>query len=159
ISTGLLALIIMLASPTARAATYYVATNGADTNSGTQAQPFQTIQRGIDAAQNGDLVLVANGTYSGSGNLNVDFGGKNLTLRSLGGAASCAFGGGGGGALGCTFHRGETRAAILDGFTIHTDVVSGGGISISDNSNPTITRCWIITNLLSSGTAGGGISI
>jgi hypothetical protein len=155
----LLALMSLLASFTAPAATYYVATNGADSNSGAQPQPFQTIQRGINAAQNGDLVLVADGTYSGGGNVNVNFGGKNLTLRSLGGAAACAFGGGGGAVPACTFQNGETREAILDGFTIRGDVFSSGGISIFNGSNPTITRCRIANIVLGAHTAGGGIYI
>ena len=46
-------------------------------------QPYTTIQSGIDAANTGDTVLVAPGTY----NENIDFKGKGITVTSSGGAA------------------------------------------------------------------------
>ena len=45
-----------------------------------------TIQSGIDIAQNGDTVLVDDGIYSSEGNVNLDFKGKKITLRSRNGA-------------------------------------------------------------------------
>lgn len=45
------------------AATYYVATTGNDSNSGSSSSPFLTVQRGVNAASAGDTVIVKNGTY------------------------------------------------------------------------------------------------
>lgn len=48
-----------------------------------------TIQSQIDLAQDGDTVEVADGTYSGTGNINLDFGGKAIIVKSLNGPANC----------------------------------------------------------------------
>src|SRR4026209_768877 len=42
---------------------YYVAKNGNDTNPGTLAQPWKTIQRAADTVQAGDTVNVRQGIY------------------------------------------------------------------------------------------------
>jgi parallel beta-helix repeat protein len=47
------------------AETYYVATDGSDANPGTEAQPFQTLSRGIFKLSPGDILYVKNGTYTG----------------------------------------------------------------------------------------------
>ena len=48
-----------------------------------------TIQAGIDAAVDGDTVLVADGTYMGDGNRDIDFKGKAITVSSENGAENC----------------------------------------------------------------------
>ena len=42
---------------------YYVSPSGSDSNTGSQSAPFATIQRGVDAAQPGDAVVVMAGIY------------------------------------------------------------------------------------------------
>ena len=58
---------IALAS-NALAATYYVATNGNDSNTGSSTVPFQTIQKGLSVLAPGDTLVIRDGTYSGSSN-------------------------------------------------------------------------------------------
>ncbi|MFH1422885.1 MAG: PKD domain-containing protein, partial [Planctomycetota bacterium] len=58
-------------------------------NGSSWATAFTTIQEGLTAANNYDLVLVADGTYSGTDNTNLDFTGKAIRLRSAGGAENC----------------------------------------------------------------------
>jgi hypothetical protein len=43
--------------------TFYVATNGSDSNAGSLARPFKTIQKAANLAQPGDTVFVRGGTY------------------------------------------------------------------------------------------------
>ncbi len=46
------------------AATYYVSTTGSDSNPGTQAQPWKTIQKAANTLQPGDTVYIRAGTYN-----------------------------------------------------------------------------------------------
>ena len=54
----------MLSAGNARAADYYVATTGSDTNPGTMDQPFASLQKGANVAVAGDTVYIRGGTYS-----------------------------------------------------------------------------------------------
>ena len=45
--------------------TYYVAaTVGSDTAAGTQADPFATVEKGVQTAQDGDTVVLLAGTHT-----------------------------------------------------------------------------------------------
>jgi hypothetical protein len=58
------------AYPTTETAQYYVATNGNDSNSGTNpAQPFATLTRAAGLAGPGDLIYLRGGTYSSAGRI------------------------------------------------------------------------------------------
>jgi len=72
-----------------------------------------TIQAGINAAQNGDTVLVAPGTYKEA----IDFKGKAITVISSGGAASTIIDGTNQPFV-VTFQTNEGRSSVLSGFTI-----------------------------------------
>jgi len=61
-TTSLVALLLLLGCG-ANAATYYVATNGLDSNSGTLIQPFKTVQHAANLAQPCDTILIRAGTY------------------------------------------------------------------------------------------------
>jgi len=53
----------ILSPRTATAATYYVATNGTDANTGSQSQPFRTITKGLSRLSSGDTLYIRQGTY------------------------------------------------------------------------------------------------
>ena len=83
-----------------------------------------TIQSAVDAADDGDTVLVAAGTYSGPGNRDIDFNGKSLVVTSQAGPASTIIDCGGykttdgsGNHRGFYLHSGE-RSATMSGFTV-----------------------------------------
>ncbi len=50
----------------AHAATYYVATNGSDSNPGTESAPFKTIAKGSQTMSGGDTLYIRAGTYDES---------------------------------------------------------------------------------------------
>ena len=93
-----------------------------------------TIQAAIDVAIDGDTVLVAPGTY----HQRLDFHGKAITVASLAGPEQTIIDGDGAGSV-VSFRSGETRAAVLRGFTIRggKSINFGGGIYIA-SSSPTV---------------------
>lgn len=60
---GVIALIVVLFAGQAGAANYYVSTAGSDSNAGTLASPFLTIQKAATIATAGSNVYVRGGTY------------------------------------------------------------------------------------------------
>lgn len=50
---------------------------------------YSTIQAAINAAADGDTVMVADGVYTGDGNRNIDFKGKAITVMSENGPENC----------------------------------------------------------------------
>ena len=112
---------------------------------------YPTIQAAIDAADNYDVVLVADGNYTGNGNKNLDFRGKAITVCSENGPNNCTIDCENSG-RGFRFRRGEDENSVLDGFTItNGDAREGGGILCTESSSPTIRNCTINNN------TGGGI--
>ena len=138
---------------------YVDGANGNDTNDGLSwTTAKKTIQAGLDAAgYSGWIVLVANGTYTGTGNRDLDFVGKAIDLRSVGGAAKCIIDCENSG-RGFYFHSGETSSSVLEGFTITNGIAAdhGGGVFCEYSSSPTITNCAISDN--TAGYDGGGVS-
>ena len=116
-----------------------------------------TIQAGIAAAVEGDTVIVSDGTFSGDGNRDIDFGGKGLLLQSENGAGNATIDAGGV-ARGFHFVSGETGASIVEGFTITNGYAGaqGGGIYCYQAS-PSIIDCVIAEN--ASGDCGGGMCL
>ncbi len=106
-----------------------------------------TIQSGIDMAQNGDIVLVDDGIYKGEGNVNIDFKGKRITVKSRNGAGVtiivCEEKTG---TFGFYFSNNEKGTSVLEGFTIRNGFNGmAGGIKL-EYSSPTIKNCVIEGN-------------
>ncbi|MBA7471483.1 hypothetical protein ES707_06789 [subsurface metagenome] len=111
------------------------------------AAEFSDIQSAINDANDCDVIMVADGTYTGSNNMDIDFDGKLIVLRSVNGPNSTI--------IDCQnygrafyFHKSETQEAKVIGFTIKNGYVtadSGGAIYVGD-SGPTIHNCILINN-------------
>jgi hypothetical protein len=99
-----------------------------------------TIQAGVDAAGNGDTVLVSDGTYTGDGNTVISLRGKEVVVKSQNGPDNCILDGEGTGYFG--FADGvsyEGLNAGIEGFTIRNCMGSGfyyyGGACPDINGN------------------------
>jgi hypothetical protein len=135
--------------------------------------PFDqpTIQAGIDAAVDGDTVLVAPGTYTGNGNRDIDFKGKAVVVATESGPeltiVDCQAGPD-------TRHRGfnfvssEDSLSELVGFTIRGgfgpsmvwfqsgEMESMGGAIAISGSSPTISNCSFVGN---AAVRGGAVAV
>jgi len=121
---------------------------------GSAEHPYDAIQEGIDAAVDGDTVLVLDGRYTGDGNRDIDFGGRQITVRSENGPDTCIIDCEHAG-RGFYFHTGETADAAVEGITImNGSTYDGGGVSC-ESSSPTITDCKFESNW--SSWYGGGM--
>ncbi len=114
-----------------------------------------TLQAGIDAAEEQDTVLVAAGTFSGNGNRDLSFNGKNIILVSESGSEETIIDCGGETYphQGFIFDKGEDSTSIIDGFTItnsYSPMLWNDG-AIECRFSPTIKNCRI------SGNTGDGI--
>jgi len=107
---------------------------------------YPTIQAGINASVDGDTVLVADGTYTGEGNRDIDFTGKTIVVMSENGPGSCVIDCQNSG-RGFYFHSGESSTSIVHGFTItNGDAWPDGGGIICSSSSPTISNNIITGN-------------
>ena len=111
---------------------------------------YTNIQAAIDAAaQFGDVIEVADGTYTGTGNKNLVVDKKLVTIKSQGGPENCIIDCENDG-RGFSFYN-VGAYAELDGFKIQN---ASSGAIYCNTASPTIKNCNFLTN---SGSNGGGI--
>jgi hypothetical protein len=129
---------------------------------GSSGHPFDSIQEAIDVSVDGDTIVVLPGTYIGTGNRDIDFGAKAITLRStypdrpavveatlIDCEASSEDP-----HRGFYFHSGEDGNSVLRGFTITNGYYQRGGGIYCDHSSPAIVTCTLIDN---AAVDGGGM--
>jgi hypothetical protein len=123
---------------------------------GTWDKPFATIQKAIDIAASGDQVILGTGIYSGDGNRDLVFRGKDLTVRSLSGARETILDAGG---SDTAQHRafylegGLDTTTYIEGLTITGGYSSSGGGVWCKGASPTFVNCVFTRN---TGTISGG---
>jgi hypothetical protein len=126
-----------------RAETYVVRPDGTG--------DFPTIQAAIDASEDGDVVELTDGTFTGDGNRNISLYGKAIAVRSRGDDPELCI-------IDCQGVPEETRRGfrfrdsgegpetLLQGITIANGLAaSGAGISIR-GASPTIRNCILLRN-------------
>lgn len=115
---------------------------------------FKTIQAGIDAAFDGDRVIVAPGTYVE----NLLFSGKNIVLTSANPADPSVVGStiidGSAAAPVVTFEGTETEASVLCGFTIQNGRAEYGG-GVCGGTQEQQTTATIRNNIITRNRADG----
>jgi hypothetical protein len=155
-----ISLVVLATSDMASSTTLYVDCSVRTSGDGASSQTaYRTIQEGIDAASDGDTVIVSRGVYAE----NIRFDGKNTVLRSTDPldrvvVEGTVIDGNGAGSV-VTFEGAETEACVLSGFTIRNGSAwSGGGICGGIYANG--TGAAIENNIISKNWAerhGGGI--
>lgn len=118
---------------------------------------YSTIQAAINAARPGDRILVSAGIYRGSGNANLDFYGKAITLSGAGWRSTILDGEGEN--RGIIFHSGETASSVVRSLTFRNCSDSIGAAVAIQNSSPLLSQCAIENCRANSGGAvyiGGG---
>ncbi len=121
---------------------------------------YPTIQAAVNACKDFDTVIVAPGRYSGSGNRNITFNGKAITVRSTDPSdpqivsttvIDCEDKG-----RAFVFYMGEKADSTVAGLTVTKGYgLLGGAIYCTSDSSPSISNCVIIDN---SAVFGGGIA-
>jgi hypothetical protein len=120
---------------------------------------YPTIQAAIDDCNDGDIVLVASGIYTGDGNRNIEFKGKAITVKSEEGPETCIIdcqGTSDEPHRGFYFHDSEDSNSVVQGFTVTHGYArpDNGGAFYCNKSSPIIRDCIILGNTARD---GGGI--
>ncbi len=127
--------------------------------------PVPDIQSAVDVATDGDVIIVAPGTYSES----VFLFGKEITIRSSDGPEVTTLDGSGLGKSIITATGGETLATVIDGFTLTNGeatvfancVTTGptGGAILVDGASLTVLGCLFTNNMATTEGHGGAIYV
>lgn len=140
---------VTLPVPVCAAGLVLLSTTAANAETRRVPQQYPTIQAAINASIDGDTVLVGRGIWSGPGNHDIDTLGKAITVRSVGGAATCVIDASDSVNWyhsGFVFTNSESPETVIDGFTIMNGYsFNGGGIYVESGS-PTIQNCILTAN-------------
>ncbi len=113
-------------------------------------QSYVNIKAAILDANDGDAVIVHPGTYTGSGNKNISFGGKKIVLIGQGGAAQTILDCQSNGRALVLLNSGETSQTVIAGFTIEN--CAGSAIRMVASTPGSIVQPRFVDDILLSNT-------
>jgi hypothetical protein len=109
---------------------------------------YPTIQAAVDAAGDGDTILIADGVYSGPGNISIQWDAtiKHLVIMSENGRDHCT--------IDCmeegrgfTLKNGQDHRDVIDGLTItNGNEGNTAGAILIDSTSPRIINCMLLNN-------------
>jgi predicted outer membrane repeat protein len=106
---------------------------------------YPTIQAAVDSAFAGDVIELTDGTFTGPGNRDLDYGGKANTIRSASAdAGACIIDCEGSETdphLGFRFHSHEGTGSVLEGVTVSNGWGVASAIWCRSNSGPELRNC------------------
>ena len=145
ISLLILLVSLVFASPAgAQARTYYVSTGGLDTNDGSSAYPWRTIQHSADQLSPGDTLLIAPGLYQ-EGGITVTHGGaagNPVTFKANG--AGVIIDKSGAGSRQDAFFITYADYVVVDGLTIRNS--NRAGVRIDHSDHVTVRNSTLANN-------------
>jgi hypothetical protein len=110
-----------------------------------------TIRAGVDSASNGDILLLDDGVYTGSGNNEVSYYGKAITISSSSGNPfDCVIdcqGNSNNYKRGFLFYSMEGPSSVLEGVTVKSGYGYEGGAIWCWRASPTIYNCILSSNV------------
>jgi len=121
-------------------------------------EDYSTLQAGIDAAEEGDTVLVAAGTHSGQGFRDIQIRDKTIVVMSEDGPAATVLRLDGTDAephFGFNLIGPQVSDVIIDGFTITGGYTAHGTGMFFTSTSPTIRNCIFSDNIAS--VSGGAV--
>lgn len=145
-------LLLAAISGAAQGSTHLVAPDGSG--------DFPTIQAAVDGANDGDVIELADGVFTGAGNRDISYSGKAITIRSASGNAEACF-------IDCQgtpeephcgfiFASGEGPGSILEAISVRNGdggELGPGAVLCEEGSSPEILRCVFSSNRAVSGGA------
>jgi predicted outer membrane repeat protein len=151
--------LLFLPASSSRATTYLVKNDGTG--------DFATIADAVAAASGGDVIELADGTFTGDGNRDISFLGKAITIRSVSGNPGACNLRVDGEEMhphrGFLFESGEGSDSVLEGIMVRFGYAfdemaggRGGAVLVTGASSPTIRDCIFRANQ-ALGAPGGGV--